>query len=77
MTNLVTNYNFLFIIVTILITNTCLFFKLISKLVTIVTNNFLSLKLVTNEAYSYSDSYMDVIPYENIFGLVMYVMVSP
>ena len=37
---LVTNYNFLFIIMTILVTNNFLFYKLISKLVTIVSNNF-------------------------------------
>jgi len=52
MTNLVTNYNFLFII--FLVTNNFLFYKLISKLVTIVTNNFWSLKLVTNEIFSCS-----------------------
>jgi len=48
-------YNFLFIIVTILVTNNFLFCKLVSKLVTIVTNNFWSLKLVTNETFSCSD----------------------
>jgi len=43
-TNLVTNYNFLFIIVTILVTNNFLLYELKSKLVTVVTNNFLLLK---------------------------------
>jgi len=54
MTNLVTNYNFLFIVMTILVTNKFLFFKLISKLVTIVINNFWSLKLITNGTFSCS-----------------------
>jgi len=58
MTNLVTNYNFLFIIVIILLSNNFLFFKLVSKLVTIVTNNIWSLKLITNKAFSYSDLYI-------------------
>jgi len=35
-----TNYNFLFIIGTILITNNFLFFKLISKLIITVISNF-------------------------------------
>jgi len=46
MINLKTNYNFLFTIVTILVTKNYLFCKLESKLVNIVTNNFLSQKLV-------------------------------
>jgi len=50
------NYNFLLIIVTILVTNNFLLCKLVSKLVILVTNNFWSLKLVTNEAFSYSDN---------------------
>jgi len=54
MTNLVTNYNFLFIIVTILVTKNFLFFKLVFKLVTILTNNFWSLKLIINEIFSCS-----------------------
>jgi len=55
MTNLVTNYNFLFIIVIILVTNN-FFFKLVSKLVTILTNNCWSRKWVTNETFSFSNS---------------------
>jgi len=46
MINLMINYNFLFIIVTILITNKFLFYKLVCKLITIMTNNILSLKLI-------------------------------
>jgi len=38
MTNLTTNSNFLFIIMTILVTYNFLFYKLISKLVIIITN---------------------------------------
>ena len=49
-----TNHNLLFIIVTILVTNNFLFCKLASKLVIIVTNNFWSLKLVTNKVFSCS-----------------------
>jgi len=45
---------FLFIIVTILVTNNFLLYALVSTLVTIVTNNFWFLKLVTNEAFSCS-----------------------
>jgi len=52
----VTNYNFLFIIVTILVTNNFLLCKLIFKLVIIVTNKFWSLRLVTNETFSCSVS---------------------
>jgi len=48
LTYLVTNYYFLFIIVTILIINNFLFCKLVSKLVTIVVNYFLFLKLFFN-----------------------------
>jgi len=40
MINLETNYNFLFIIVIILVTNNFLFYKVIYKLVTIVTTFF-------------------------------------
>ena len=58
-----TNYNFLFITVTILVTNNFLLCKLVSKLVTIVTNNFWSLKLVTNETFSCND----IIIFNNIF----------
>jgi len=59
-----TNYNFLFIIVTILVTNNFLFFKFVSKFVTIVINNFWSQKLVTNNAFScsvYTSSLMKTI----------------
>jgi len=42
---------FLFIIVTILVTNDFLIRKLVSKLVIIVTNNFLSLKLIVNKEF--------------------------
>jgi len=41
--------------VTILVTNNFLFYKLVYKVVTIVTSNFWSLKLVINEAFSCSD----------------------
>jgi len=51
----VTNYNFLFILVTILVTNNFLFFQLVSKLVTVLTNNFWSLNLVNNKIFSCSD----------------------
>jgi len=54
MINLATYYNFLFIIMTILVRNNFLFCKLVSKLVIIVINNFLSLKLVANDTFSYS-----------------------
>jgi len=50
----VTNYNILFIKVTILVTNNFLLCKLVSKLVITVTNNFWSLKLVTNKTFSCS-----------------------
>jgi len=53
----VTNYNFLFIIVTILVTNNFLICELVSKFVTIVTTNFWSLKLVIEEAFSCSVQY--------------------
>jgi len=49
-----TYYNFLFIIVIILIINNFLFYKFVSKLVIIVTNNFWTLKLVANEIFSYN-----------------------
>jgi len=55
----VTNYNFLFIIVTILVTNKFLLYKLVYNLVAIVTNNFWSLKLVTNETFSCSVRHKD------------------
>jgi len=48
MINLVTNYNFLFIIMIILVTNNFLFFKLVSKLIIIISNNFLLLKFIIN-----------------------------
>jgi len=50
MTNLTTNYNFLF--VTILVIDNFLFYNLIFKLVTIITNNFSSLQLILNETFS-------------------------
>jgi len=40
--------------VNILIINNFLFYKLVSKLVIIITNNLLSLKLVVNERFFYS-----------------------
>jgi len=54
-TNLVSKYSFLFLIMTIFVTNNFLFCKLVIKLVTIVTNNFLSLKFVINETFSYNE----------------------
>ena len=38
-----------------LVINNFLFCKLVSKLVTIITNNFLSLKLIVNGNFSCSD----------------------
>ena len=55
MINLVTNYNLLFIIVTILVTNNFQSCKLIFKLIIIMTNYFLFLKLISNSRFSYSD----------------------
>jgi len=52
----VTNYYLLFIIITIFVI-IFLFCKLLSKLVTIVTSNFWSLKFVVNEQFSCSDDY--------------------
>jgi len=48
---------FLFIMVTILVTNNFLFFKLVSKLVTIVTKSLWSLKLVVNEIIFCSNNF--------------------
>jgi len=45
--------------VTILLTNNFLFFKLVFKLVSIVTNNFWSLKLITN---IFSDMFYMLVP---------------
>jgi len=39
----------------VLVTDNFLFCKLVSKLVTITTNNFLSLKSVVNGKFAYSD----------------------
>jgi len=44
--------------VIILVSNNFLFFKLISKLVTLVTNNFWSLKLIINQTFSYNIFFM-------------------
>ena len=55
--NLAINYNFLFIRVTSLI----IFFffcKSVSKLMSVMTNNFWSLKLVVNERFSYSNCHI-------------------
>jgi len=54
--NLTINYNFLFIIVIILVTNNYLFCKLVSKLVIIVINNFGLLKLIVNDSFSCNSS---------------------
>jgi len=59
--NLKNNYNFLFTIVTILIINNFLFCKFVSKLVTMVINNFWSLKLVVNDLFSCSSDRLDFI----------------
>ena len=55
MINLATNYNILLIIVTILVHNNFLFYKLVFKLVPTATNNFCSLKLVVNGLFSCID----------------------
>jgi len=41
--------------VTILVTNNSLFYKLLYKLITIVTYNSLSLKLIVNGRFYYND----------------------
>jgi len=55
---------------TILVINNFLIFKLVSKLVTIVTNNFWSLELVTNETFSCS-VYLQFLLYLILFLLIL------
>ena len=57
---------------TILVTNNFLFFKLVSKFVTIVTNHFWSLKLVINEVFSCSGNIL-----QNQCPLILLVKNSP
>jgi len=45
-----------------------LFYNLVSQLVTIVTNNFLSLKLIVNERFSYSATWHSKIELANASG---------
>ena len=57
MIKLITNYNFVFINIIILVINNFSFYKFISKLIIIIINNFLSLKLFINKIFFWNDMY--------------------